>query len=349
MKTIKGFDNNLQCRGFQYEIGKTYNQEGNIKACKNGFHAISEDSAPLSVFNYYAPVAENGKSSRYCEVEASGDIDKTDDKIACSQITIGAEIGIPVITKAHVEWVKKHIINEKKETNTGDHSAATNTGYQSAATNTGDYSAATNTGNYSAATNTGYQSAATNTGYYSAATNTGDYSAATNTGNYSAATNTGNYSAATNTGDYSAATNTGDHSAATNTGDHSAATNTGDYSAATNTGNYSAATNTGYQSAATNTGYYSAATNTGNCSAATNTGNCSAASVEGKDSVAIATGYQSKAKGALGCAIVVVERGDWNGGTYPLKAICSAIVDGVKIKADTWYTVKDGQFVEVED
>ena len=89
--------------------------------------------------------------------------------------------------------------------------------------------------------------------------------------------------------------------------------------------------------------------NTGYCSVATNTGNCSVACVEGKDSVAMATGFESKAKGALGCAIVVVERGEWNGETYPLKSICSAIVDGVKIKADTWYTVKNGKFVEVED
>ena len=88
--------------------------------------------------------------------------------------------------------------------------------------------------------------------------------------------------------------------------------------------------------------------NTGYRSAATNTGDCSAATVEGKDSVAISIGYQSKAKASLGSAIVVVERGEWNGNTYPLKAICSAIVDGEKIKADTFYTVKDGVFVEAE-
>ena len=322
MKTIKGFDNNLKCRDFQYEIGKTYEQNGEIKACENGFHAIDEDSAPLSVFNYYPPTDERGKLSCYCEVEAEGEIDRLEDKVACSKITIGAEIGLPGIIKAHIEWVKKHITSENKESNTGDYSAAMNTG---------GYSAATNTGNYSVAMNTGYCSAATNIGDYSAATNTGNYSAAMNTGGYSAATNTGNYSVAMNTGYCSAATNIGDYSAATNTGNYSVATNTGGYSAATNTGNYSAAMNTGY------------------CSVATNTGNCSVACVEGKDSVAMATGFESKAKGALGCAIVVVERGEWNGETYPLKSICSAIVDGVKIKADTWYTVKNGKFVEVED
>ena len=111
----------------------------------------------------------------------------------------------------------------------------------------------------------------------------------------------------------------------------------------------SAATNTGNHSAATNTGDWSAATNTGNRSAATNTGDLSAATVTGKESVAISTGYKSKVRGAIGCAICCVERGEWNGKTYPIKAICAAIVDGEKIKADTWYTVKDGEFAEVDE
>ena len=163
-----------------------------------------------------------------------------------------------------------------------------------------------------------------------------------NTGNWSAATNTGNWSAATNTGGRSAATNTGNWSAATNTGDQSAATNTGSWSAATNTGNQSAATNTGDQSAATNTGYRSAATNTGNWSVATNTGNWSAAAVGGNGSVAIATGYESKAKANVGSAIVVCERDD----NYNLIGIKAAIIDGKNLKADTYYTLINGEFIE---
>ena len=185
----------------------------------------------------------------------------------------------------------------------------------------------------------------TNTGDFSAATNTGDFSAATNTGDYSAATNTGNYSAATNTGYRSAATNTGDFSAATNTGNYSAATNTGDYSAATNTGNRSAATNTGDFSAATNTGYRSTATNTGEYSAATNTGCCSAATVEEKNSVAIVTGYGSKAKGVKGSWIVCTER-DKN---YNILCVKATEIDGEKIKENTFYTLKNGDFVESEE
>ena len=296
----KGFDENLQCRGFQYEVGKEYETDKAI-ACNTGFHFCE---SPFNVWGYYAPANENGLN-RFCEVEGSGEIDASEnDKTCCTHLKIKAEIDINGLIKAGVKFIMDRIKWDNRSTNTDD---------QSAATNTGNYSAATNTGNYSAATTTGDQSAATNTGYRSAATTTGDQSAATNTGYRSAATNTGNYSAATNTG------------------------------------NYSAATNTGYRSAATNTGNQSAATNTGNQSAATNTGYRSAASVEGKESIAIVTGKDSKAKGAIGCWIVLTERGEWDGETYPIIEVKAFKVDGIAIKPDVYYKLVDGQPVEVND
>ena len=314
IKAYKGFNSDLTCRDFQFEVGKEYEQEGKIEACENGFHACEN---PMDVFGYYPP-----SDSRYCKVEQSGSIDRGQDKIASSKIHIQCEIGLSGMIQAGVKFILDKV-NWKNDnaTNTGYRSAATNTGYRSAATNTGDQSAATNTGYRSAATNTGYQSAATNTGVQSAATNTGDQSAATNTGYQSAATNTGYRSAATNTGYRSAATNTGDQSAATNTG---------------------------YRSAATNTGYRSAATNTGDQSAATNTGDRSAAKVEGKESIAIVTGIDSKANGALGCWLVLTERGEWNGKTYPIKEVKAVRVDGETIKPNAWYKLKDGQIIETE-
>ena len=88
--------------------------------------------------------------------------------------------------------------------------------------------------------------------------------------------------------------------------------------------------------------------NTGDQSAATNTGNWSAASVEGKDSIAIVAGKDSKAKGALGCWIVLTERGDWNGESYPIKEVKVFRVDGEKIKSDTYYKLVNGEAIEVE-
>ena len=116
----------------------------------------------------------------------------------------------------------------------------------------------------------------------------------------------------------------------------------------TNTGDRSAATNTGYCSAATNTGDCSAATNTGDCSAATNTGGCSAATVEGKESVAMAIGYNSKAKGSIGCFIVLAEWKEFEDGTCHIVDVKSAKVDGTKIKPDTFYKLVNGEFIAEE-
>ena len=131
------------------------------------------------------------------------------------------------------------------------------------------------------------------------------------------------------------------------TGDRGVASATGDLGAASATGYRGAASATGYLGAASATGYRGAASATGYQGAASATGDQGAASVSGKASVALACGIDSMAKGALGCAICLVERGKWDGETYPIKAIKAAIVDGKKLRADTWYTLKGGEFAEV--
>lgn len=106
---------------------------------------------------------------------------------------------------------------------------------------------------------------------------------------------------------------------------------------------------TGYQGAASATGARGAASATGYQGAASATGDQGAASATGKSGVALAAGVDCKAKGALGCAICCVERGEWDGETYPIIAIKAAIVDGDSIKPDTWYMLQNGEFTEVRD
>ena len=123
---------------------------------------------------------------------------------------------------------------------------------------------------------------------------------------------------------------------------------TGDRGAASATGYQGAASATGDQGAASATGYQGAASATGYQGAASATGNRGAASATGAACVALSTGLDGKVMGLLGNAIVCVERGDWDGSTYPIKSIMSAVVDGETIKANVWYTVKKGKWVEVE-
>lgn len=137
----KGFNQNLQCRGYQFEVGKTYEHQGKVKACESGFHSCE---FPLDVFNYYVPA-----DSRFAVVKASGQLSRHegDSKIASASLTVEAEIGLPWLIARAVDWVMGKLDKSIEQTLvTGDYSAATNTGYQSAAEVKGPESVAASLG-----------------------------------------------------------------------------------------------------------------------------------------------------------------------------------------------------------
>ena len=131
IKAYKAFDKDLSCRGFKYEVGKEYEETGDIKACEKGFHACPY---PLDVFSYYTPAG-----SRFCEVEQSGKIDDLEsDKVCSSKIRIGAELDIRGLVKAAVSYVKERCTNEYN----AEPGKPAMTGYRGVAT-AGDRGAAT--------------------------------------------------------------------------------------------------------------------------------------------------------------------------------------------------------------
>ena len=158
LTTYKGTDKDMKCHGgFQYELGKMYTDDGAIRCGGRGFHSCK---APLDVFRYFAP-----NKSRYfaCLMGGTVDEDTADSKIASSELELKAEIGIPGLVKAHIEYVKAHTTTEHtdhKQATAGDRGAAT-AGACGAAT-AGDYGAAT-AGDRGAAT-AGDRGAATSRG-----------------------------------------------------------------------------------------------------------------------------------------------------------------------------------------
>ena len=208
MKVYKGTNKDMKCRGFQYKLGETAVFDGELHLCKAGLHACEQ---PIDVLNHYTP-----NESRYFEAEAeevSAERESSDSKIVAKKMTLKAEIGVPGLVKAQIEYVKSQI---------------------------------------------------------------------------------------------------------------------------------------GFDDAIKRANAEKENHATGNLGAASATGYLGAASATGKAGVALAAGRECKAMGALGCAICCVERGEWDGETYPIVAVKAAIVDGEKIKADTWYRMQNGEFVEVE-
>ena len=159
MKAIKGFDRDFKCRGFQFEVGKTYTANGKIKACRNGFHAIHDDAHPLSVLKYYGP------TSRFAIVEIDGKTDRDGDKIAAEIMTVKKEISLHDLTQEAVSWVMARTKPEG-EIAKRDNGLATASGYQGAATASGNNGAATASGDQGTATASGDQGTAMATGYH---------------------------------------------------------------------------------------------------------------------------------------------------------------------------------------
>ena len=200
--------------------------------------------------------------------------------------------------------------------------AAVNIGIEEAKSKTtGDHAHAATTGDHAHAATTGDGAHAAATGDCAHAAATGFKAHAAATGDWAHAATTGDWAHAATTGDWAHAATTGDWAHAATTGDHAHAATTGDWAHAAATGDHAHAATTGFKAHA---------------------------EVSGNESIASALGIEGKAKGALGCWIVCAEWENKNG-CWHIKCVKAGAVDGENIKADTWYMLKDGEFVEADD
>ena len=173
IKSYKGFNRDLTCRGKQYEVGKEY-EEDRAQSCECGMHACEY---PLDCFSYYDPA-----HSVYYEVEQSGDLSRRgdDSKVASTKMKIRAEINIAGMVKASINYIRERI---KEEKGSDDYCGASSaTGYKGASSATGNYGASSATGDYGASSATGYKGASSATGDYGASSATGNCGASSATG-----------------------------------------------------------------------------------------------------------------------------------------------------------------------
>ena len=207
----KAMDKNMQCRGKQYEVGKTYHED-RAACCNAGIHACEN---PLDVLHYY-PLKD---SPRFFEVECGGNVDKSgeDSKLACTELTVKGEVNFAGLVKATVNAVFNRVKGKEPFSS----------GYYSTAGTSGDYSTAGTSGDFSTAGTSGYASTAGTSGDFSTAGTSGDHSTAGTSGDFSTAGTSGDFSTAGTSGDVRTAGTSGDVSTAGTSGDFSTAAATG--------------------------------------------------------------------------------------------------------------------------
>ena len=328
IKTYKGTDKDMRCRGYQFAIGKTFEDDGAIRCGNKGFHSCE---APLDVFRYYPPA-----TSRYFECEADGEIDRTgaeDSKVASSKLTLKGEIGIPGLVKAQVEWVRAKIANSKNSTG-GD--GANIAGGDGANIVGGDL--------------------ANIVGGYGANIVGGDL--ANIVGGYGANI-VGGYGAELVGGDL--ATIAGGNGAELVGGDGAniaggdRATIVGGYGANIVGGDGAELVGGDLATIAGGNGAELVGGDGANIvggDGANIVGGDRANIVSrgtartGKNGLAVVRGTGVKAKGGIGSVLVIAIEQD---NSFDINEWKAVVVDGETIKADTWYTLKNGEFVEVPD
>ena len=279
------------------------------ECCDTGFHACEY---PLDCFGYYDPA-----HSVFHEVELSGEMDKSGDntKVCATDIKIGARLSIAGLVKMAIDFTMSKV---NKEAGSDErHGFASATGDYGASSATGNYGASSATGNCGASSATGNCGASSATGYKGASSATGNCGASSATGYKGASSATGNCGASSATGDYGASSATGD---------------------------------------------YGASSATGNCGASSATGYKGASSVSDPTGVAVAWGHEARAKGCKGAHLIL---SDWKyvGARYSdgdyvdpydkesweLTGAKMVVVDGEKIKEDTYYRCIEGEIVEVTE
>ena len=326
MRAFKGFNKDLTCRGYQYEEGKEFHTE-RAECCDTGFHACEY---PLDCFGYYDPA-----HSVFHEVELSGEMDKSGDntKVCATDIKIGARLSIAGLVKMAIDFTMSKV---NKEAGSDERH-----GFASA---TGNCGASSATGDCGASSATGYKGASSATGYKGASSATGDYGASSATGDCGASSATGDCGASSATGYKGASSATGYKGASSATGYKGASSATGDYGASSATGDYGASSATG------------------DCGASSATGYKGASSVSDPTGVAVAWGHEARAKGCKGAHLIL---SDWKyvGARYSdgdymdpydkesweLTGAKMVVVDGEKIKEDTYYRCIEGEIVEVTE
>ena len=358
----KGFDENLRCKGFQYEVGKEYMQEGDIECCLKGFHACTN---PLDVLNYYGANLRH----RFCIVEQSGTIignteNAENTKQASSKIKIVAEIGMAGLFKAAVEWIKEKtdpmpIIEATKDKDGGsrsDHVKFGSTRSDVHISSSGDYVMIGSSGDSAQIGSSGDHvqigsiggcvkigSSGSNA---EIGANGGDANIGSS-GNFARIGSSGSFAQIGSSGSFVQIGSSGNRAQIGSSGDHAEIGASGDFAQIGSSGDHAHIGSSGHDVRICSSGQDVRISSSGNYSRIASSGNYAQVESTGEASIICCTSHGSVAKAKKGTWITLAEwkYSEDKGRVIPV-CVKTEYVDGERIKEDTWYELVNGEFVE---
>ena len=320
----KGFDENLRCRGYQFEVGKEYEQEGEIVCCENGFHACTN---PFDVLNHYSA---NGKN-RFCVVEQSGVIKSGEDsntKQASSKIKIKAEIGISGLFEAAIEWLKgitnpDIIEKETKEKDNIERSYGAQIGsryFFDKICSSGDVAKIGSIGDDVQIGSSGYGAKIGSSGKFAKIASSGEYAQIGSSGEYANIGSSGCGARISSSG----------------------------YGAKIDSSGYGVEIgSSGYNAAIASSGDYARIWSSGYGAQIASSGYCANIDSTGEYAIICCAGHKSMAKAKKGSWITLSEWKYSEEKKHDIPVfVKTEFVDGERIKEDTWYKLVDGEFKE---
>ncbi len=312
-KGYKAFEPGMICRGKQYTENTDYEESGGEICGKGMMHYCVN---PFDTLNFYDLVDKNGTFSDFAEVEAlDPPVVGSGGKFATKKLHIGAKLNFAGFVKACIDYTKEQTINNMPKSDI----------------TTGDSAQIGSSGNSAQIGSSGYSAQIGSSGNYAQIGSSGNYAQIGSSGNYAQIGSSGYSAQIGSSGNYAQIGSSG----------NSAQIGSSGYSAQIGSSGYSAKIgSSGYSAQIGSSGYSAQIGSSGNYAKINSTG---------EDSVICCAGSGSVVKAKAGSWITLAE---WEysdeKGRFAPRCVKTEYVDGEKIKADTWYRLQNGEFVEVE-
>ena len=346
IKGYKGFNKDMTCSGKQYKENTTYEEDG-TEICEARMMHFCEN--PYDVLDYYPLVNEDGDISDFAEVEAVGEVKKDGNKSATNKLHIGAKLGLKGFVKACVDFTieKTRIENAEECTdydNGKNYAQIGSSGYSAKIGSSGDSAKIGSSGYYAQIGSSGDYAQIGSSGYSAQIGSSGDYAQIGSSGYSAKIGSSGDSAKIGSSGDYAQIGSSGDYAQIGSSGDSAKIGSSGDYAQIGSSGDYAQIGSSGYSAKIGSSG---------DSAKIGSSGDYAQIISEGKNSVVMAAGYNSVAKAKIGSWITLAEwvktdKKDENGNIiWSPKCVKTEYVDGDRIKEDTFYKLKDGEFWEV--